>query len=420
MISWTKKILILTLGLISIILSVFYPGWWLLHHRSVDLPSYFVAGYMLRQGVNPYHPDEIRIMALQVGLSDPIYPYVYFPLVSLVFKPLSLLRYQTVQLLWFGISLVFFWSSLLLLYFIIRRCYPSSSNRFFLRFLLLIPITCLSHPLIVNFRHGQINAIILFFICAFMFLLMTGSEILAGFALALVISIKPQPAIILPYLLFKKRVRCVSSTIISFVIITILTVCASSLDDFRFYLRFILPSFGLTPNQFQRIFLYDPPNQSLQGIISRIFQTTKYSRGLWEKPELITLVSCIVLPTILALGFYRLYTWNKNKPGTDRALLRDCSYLLLTSLLISPITWDHHLVTIYPIAAYLLFEKPNRFWKSFTGMMILFFWILMVIPLFEYNPIWTLNRLASLGMSMKAFALLGFWSLFTIFGRHSL
>ncbi|MGB3975486.1 MAG: glycosyltransferase family 87 protein [bacterium] len=412
----TKKILILTIGLISILLSVFYPGWWLLHHRSVDLPSYYVAGYMLRQNVNPYHPDEIRIMALQVELSDPIYPYVYFPLVALAFMPLSLIRYQTVQLLWFGMSLIFFWLSLLLLYFITRRCYPSDSKLFFNRFLLLIPITCLSHPLIVNFRHGQINAITLFLICAFLYLLMTDSEILAGIALALVISIKPQPAIILPFLLYKKRFRCVSSTIISFATVTYSTVFATGWDNFRFYLRNILPSFSLVQNQYQRIFLYEPPNQSLQGIISRAFQTTKYSRGLWEKPELAILVACIALPTILMISFYKLFTWNRNKPTTDQALLRDCSYLLLTSLLISPITWDHHLVTIYPIAALLLFDKPGPFWKSPAGIMILFCWILMFIPLFEFHPIWTLNKLASLGMSIKGFALLGFWTLLTISG----
>lgn len=417
--SWTEPVFLLILGLISIYVSVLSPGIWLLHHRSVDLPSYYVAGYMVLKDANPYHPDEIITMAYQVDLTEPIFPYIYFPLVAVLFIPLSMIRYQTVQILWYYISQIFFLFSIVFLYRITRRCYSSDSPVFLKRFFYLIPITCLSFPLISNFRHGQINTIILFFVCAFLYFLMTNSEILAGFALALVLSIKPQPAFILPYLLLKKRFKCAASTIISFIIITGLTVFVVGSRNFLFYLTNILPSFGLTQSEFQRIFIYWPGNHSLQGFVSRLFLTTMDSFSLWEKPDLITWVSYILLLTVIAISFFRLHTWSRNKPTTDRMLLRDCSYLLILSIMASPITWDHHLVLIFPLAAFLLFEKPNKFWKSLAGITILFCWIIMANDLYLVHPFWTMNKITSLGMSIKMFAILGFWGLISIYGQNT-
>lgn len=414
--SKTEGIIVTMLILISFILAVFWPCLWLLKNNSTDLPSYYFAGYTLMKGGNPYRHAEMKELASQAGFSGSIWPYIYFPLTAMIFMPLSSIPFQTVQLIWFAVSQICFWLSLAVLYQITCRCYPSDPKSFFKRYIYMVPLTCLFFPLIMNFQHGQINTIILFFVCAFIYLLMTDSEMLAGFVLALVISIKPPPAIILPYLWFKKRFRCFWSTVISFVAITCLTIFITGWENFWFYLINILPSFCLKPTKYTPVLLNNPGNQSLQGIISRLYEATKNRWSIWGGTDHATVVSHVLLFIVMAIGFYRLYTWNRNKSATDRALLRDCSYVLIMSVLLSPIAWDHHLVIIFPIVAYLLFEKPNKFWKTLPGFMMFFCWTLMAIELYVYHPIWKQNIFASHGISIKGFASLGFWILLTIYG----
>lgn len=400
------------LGLAAFAVSVWYPGWWLLHNRAMDLPSYYVAGLLVVNGRNPYHPVELGTTAQRLGLADPIYPYIYFPIIALIFMPLSLMRYGSVQLLWFAVSQVFFWLSIVLLFQITRRCYPSESISSFRRLLYLVPVTCLAYPLVVNYQHGQVNTMMFFLICAFLYMLMSGSPVTAGIALALVIMIKPQPAVILPYLVFRKHIRCAVSTLVSFTAGTILTAHVVGWANFGYYLSDVLPSFSMIETRFPPIPLYVPANQSIHGIVSRLFQTTGYTVGILDYPDLVAPVSTFLIISVLVIGFGRVYTWNRGLGVSDRIILRDCAFLLVMSILLSPITWDHHLVTAFVAAIFLLFEKPGEFWKSSPGLVLGVCWILMIIPLYPFHPVWAINGIAALGTSIKAFALIGFWGLF--------
>lgn len=412
MIKGRNTVLIL-LGVASILLSIGYPGYWLLHNRSLDLPSYYVAGLLMVNNRNPYLPGEFWFTAEQLGLADPIYPYIYFPIIALIFMPLSLMKYSTVQILWFGISQVFFWFSIVLLVQITHRCFPSKQIPLLTRFLYLLPITCLSYPLVVNFQNGQVNTIMLFLICSFLYLILAESHIAAGVALALVIMIKPQPALIVPYLLYRKQFRSAISTIVTFIVGAILSGLAVGWDNFCYYLTDVLPSFSMIETRFPTIYPFVPPNQSIIGIVSRIFQNTMYTPGIIDRADLVRPVSSLLLAIILAIGFIRVFIWNQSRPTSDGSLLRDCSYLLVMSILLSPITWDHHLVIMFLAAAYLMFEQPTKFWKSLKGIFFLICWILMALPLFPFHRIWTSNGFFALGASIKGFALLGFWGLMT-------
>ena len=409
-----RNIVLMLLGVASIIVSVCYSGYWLLHNRSLDLPSYYVAGLLTLNGLNPYDPDELCLTAQQLGLTGPVYPYIYFPIIALVFMPLSLIKYNTVQLLWFGISQFFFWFSIALLAQITYRCFPSIKTSLPIRLLYLIPLACLSYPLVMNFQNGQVNTIMLFLICAFLYQIMTGAHITAGLALALVIMIKPQPAIIIPYLLYRKHIRCAVSSFIALIVGTGLTALVVGWDNFCFYLTDVLPSFSMIETRFPPIYLFAPPNQSIAGIVSRIFQNTMYTPGIIDRADLVRPISSLLLISVVTIGFIRVFTWNQRRSKSDHTLLRDCSYLLVMSILLSPITWDHHLIMTFSAGVFLMFDRSISYWKSFTGIAFGVCWVLMAIPLNPFYRLWTVNGFFALGTSLKGFALLGFWGLMTV------
>lgn len=375
-------------------------------------PSYYIAGLLALNGRNPYHPVELGLTAESLGLADPIYPYIYFPAIALAFMPLSLLDYPVVQSLWFVCSQLFFWFAILLIFRITTICYKTSNVSITRKILLIIPVTCISYPLVVNFQHGQINTLILFLLCTFLFSLMTGSNIISGIALGMVIMIKPQPLIIIPYLLFRKRFRCAIAAIVTVIAGTATTASVIGWDHFRYYLREVLPTFSMVETTFPPIPLFVPANQSVHGLVSRLFSTTQYTKSIFQYPEIIRPVSGLVVLIILSISFYTIWRWQRFLIPPQQALFRDGSFLLITSILLSPITWDHHLIVAYIAAVYLLFENQcvTRKKTLFPAMVIC--WILMMSPLYPFSSIWTYNALTALGTSLKAFSLIGFWALF--------
>jgi len=408
----TGSIIISIIVILALGFSVVYPAYWIFHYRAMDLPSYYIAGKLVLSGNNPYHPVELGMTAQALGLDNPIYPYIYFPMIALIFMPLSLLDYHTVQTIWFFVSQLFFWLSLFLMHFLINRQKTTNSKDSYRSSMIIILISCFSYPLIVNFQNGQVNTIILFLLSAFLVLLMKKSDYLAGISLGIVCMIKPQPLIIIPYLLFKRRFLAAGATALSFIIGTVATVQVVGWNNFLYYLKEVMPTFALVKTSFPSIPIYVPANQSIHGLIYRLLDTTQYSAGFVHYPSLVKPVANLVVFFILSVTAYKIWKWNKNQSESDNSIFRDSVFLLLTSIIISPITWDHHIVIASLAAVYQILGKPRFSLKHPANILVVFFWILLMLPLYPDNSFWMQNPFTTIGMSLKTFALLGFWGSF--------
>ncbi len=401
----TIAVLIIVLGL-----TVVYPGWWLTHYRAMDLPSYYVAGTLARESMNPYDPNLLVGAARALNIDDPIYPYIYFPMLALIFMPLSLLSYPVVQLLWFGLMQLFLWLSVIILYALIKPpekdvMHPWLSAG-------VIAICGFSYPLIEDLKNGQINVLILFLTCAFLYSLRGKSDLAAGITLGLVGMIKPQPLLIAPYLLLVGRRRAGAAAIITFIVGTVSTGAVLGRQFLAYYIREVLPTFNMVKTSFPPIMNFAPPNQSIQGIVSRFFQNTRFSEAILDMPTATAPVSRGITGIILVLTVLALFRHRQKLPYAFDRVFRDSSLILVTSLIISPITWNHHLVLMAVTGVYTFRALTVSNSRCSWDFILVACWILIVLPLDPFNRIWAQNQFWNLGMSLKAYALLVFWGAF--------
>lgn len=410
-----------------------YPLLQILSRRCLDLPSYYIAGKLALSGRNPYNPVELRMTAQALGMGTLVYPYIYFPMLALIFMPLSLLDYQTVQIGWFLLSQAFFWLSPVLLCAIDAACRPPGVPADRRRSIALIILLCLSYPLVSNFVNGQVNTLILFLLCAFVLQLIRGFDVQAGILLAIVAMIKPQPLILFPYLVLKRRFRAAMAALAAFVIGTAATASVIGWSNFRYYLHEVLPTFNMVQTSFPPILIYAPPNQSIHGFVFRLLHSTEYSSGFGQWPHLIrpAATAMVVLVFIVSAwvlvrrqdGARCLSAQAESKgagaasipaaqPDAEaRRMFRECAFLIVASILLSPITWDHHLVILGIAGASLLFTRPLPDFRRMPGLALLICWIVIMIPMMPFASIWTGSPFAGLGISLKLFAIAGFWAL---------
>lgn len=427
-----RKTVAVVLIVTAVCLSVIYPLLQILQGRCLDLPSYYIAGKLALNGRNPYNPVELRMTAQALGMGTLVYPYIYFPMLALIFMPLSLLDFSVVQILWFCISQAFFWLSLAVMRTIADACRPDDARSPSGSRVALILMACLSYPLVSNFVNGQVNTVILFLLSAFILQLIKGADIQAGLLLGIVGMIKPQPLILFPYLLLRRRFRAAVSALITFVAGTAATASVIGWSNFRYYLTEVLPTFNMVHTTFPPILIYAPPNQSIHGFLYRLLRSTEYSSGFVQVPSLIRPLSTMLVILVFLISAGALIRWRRedlrNKratsPGSDpmvgweqtkaRGIFRDCAFLIVTSILLSPITWDHHLVIVTIAGAYILGRISVAELIRPAVLPMFLCWVIVMSPMRPFHPAWTVSPAAGLGISLKLFAIAGFWILFMI------
>ncbi len=316
----TGRAIAIVLIAAAIGLAVLYPFAHILHNRCLDLPSYYIAGKLALNGRNPYNPVELRMTAQALGMGSLVYPYIYFPMLALIFMPLSLVNYQLVQIGWFFLSQAFFWLSLVVIRSIGKTCYPADPVAPAIRWMSLIVMASLSYPLVSNFMNGQVNTIILFLLSAFVLQLIKGLNIQAGILLGLVSMIKPQPLILFPYLLFKRRYRAAGAALATFVIGTAATATVIGWSNFRYYLREVLPTFNMVQTTFPPILIYAPANQSIHGLVFRLLHSTEYSTGFVQWPHLIRPIATVLVALIFCASAWVIFRRQARLAGGKAAL----------------------------------------------------------------------------------------------------
>lgn len=426
------RVIVAVLIAAAVGLAVIYPLVQVLGGRCLDLPSYYIAGKLALNGRNPYSPVELRMTAQALGMGTLVYPYIYFPMLALMFMPLSLLDYQTVQIGWFVLSQAFFWLSLVLLCAIDAACRPPGVPADKRRSLAVIVMLCLSYPLVSNFVNGQVNTVILFLLCAFVLQLIRGADVQAGVLLAIVAMIKPQPLILFPYLVLRRRFKAAAAALAMFVLGTAATASVIGWSNFRYYLREVLPTFTMVQTSFPPILVYAPPNQSIHGFVFRLMHSTEYSIGFGQWPHLIRPVATALVVLVFCASVWVVIRRQNNAcirpspsgsrtdgrapipamhPEQARGIFRECAFLIVTSVLLSPITWDHHLVILGIAGASLAFTRPLPDFSRPADLALIVCWIIIASPMMPFASIWTGSPFTGLGISLKLFAIAGFWVL---------
>ncbi len=307
-------------------------------------------------GVGAKYFDSARLYTTplrQTGLM-----FTYTPFAAMLFVPWAK-AFSMVQaeVVWTIVNLACLFA---MMYLTIRLVRPKLPATHALRWALtlMLPATLLD-PVLLTIGFGQVNLLlallVLFDLAGSRRVL--GRTVPLGIATGLAAAVKLTPLIFLPYMLLTGRIRGARNCLITFLICGLSAFVASPSASYAYWTKYIFESSragGLT-------FVSD---QNLATVLERFHHRPLPHLVLWG-------VLCVVAAGGLLLA---------------RAAQRSSSELLgvlvaaTTGLLISPITWTHHIVWVVPAILWLALAKDRPLWgRGFACFAAVLFWV---------SPIW--------------------------------
>jgi alpha-1,2-mannosyltransferase len=198
------------------------------------------------------------------------------------------------------------------------------------------------YPLWVDAVQGQANAVVLLLTIGGIVLLTRGHD---GGALALgaAAAIKLTPILALLWLAWERRWRAAGLMLLAFGLLTGVGFLARPSDSVS-YFRDVLPQLAKGTAYYS--------NQSLSGVLARLFTTNAYTDPWLPLPvEGVAVVGV----GLLLLAFWAV-TMRRHDP-----LARALAFLALLPLL-SSVTWEHHLIALLPLCWMVIVELARRGW----------------------------------------------------------
>jgi alpha-1,2-mannosyltransferase len=292
------------------------------HGDLIDLDVYRAAGRAILHGHSVFGGYVAHQLTIKV-------PFIYPPFSAVLAAPIALLSRRSSTWLWTAITLG-------LLIATVRVCFarliPHRDRLAAIAATLSVTVVMLAlTPVQEHLRFGQVG-IPLMACCVFDCMTPEPSWP-RGLLVGLATAIKLVPGIFIVYLWLTKRRRAALVAIATFAACTLVGVAFAPNDTWRFFTsRMLRP---LSPLFFS--------NQSLRGM---------FQRDLGHEWHIAWLAAVIA---IAAFGLRKASSAALN--GDE---LRGVALTGLVGVLISPISWIHHLVWIVPVLAVIVGTGRNR------------------------------------------------------------
>jgi alpha-1,2-mannosyltransferase len=267
--------------------------------------------------------------------------YIYPPFFALVLAPLTSLGLLAAARIWLLVVHAAFLVALAL----ILRIHPelSRSGR---RLFLLAGFTFM--PVYLNLKFQQVATVWLLLITAALWAVLRRRAGLAGAFIAAAASLKVSPIFLIPLFARLGRWRVAVLGGVTLVGVTLVSLLAAP-GSWQFF-TVVLPRIGLGTANWD--------NGSIDGLVSRIVELAP---GLFGSATQTVAKVVIAAAAVVVIG---ITLWLARDTGGQAWTLRLGVAALVTSLLIvSSVTWQHHLVTLLlPIAtaiAWITFRRPG-------------------------------------------------------------
>jgi hypothetical protein len=337
--SFRDRVLLLLL----IVIGAYYVTWsvvqWVTLTPSAlqfDFVNYFGGAQAAAHGTDIY-ADFKRSWGSEAW----VVAYIYPPFFALVLAPLTSLGLLAAARIWLlAVHAAFFGSLALIL-----RIHPELS-RGGRRLLLLASLGFM--PVYLNLKFQQVATIWLLLMTAALWAALRRRAGLAGAFIAAAASLKVSPIFLIPLFARVGRWRIAVLASVTLVALTVVTMLAAP-GSWQF-LTVVLPRIGLGTANWD--------NGSIDGLVSRIAQLAP---GLFGGATQTVAKAVIVAAAVIVIG---ITIWRAQPSGEQMWTLRLSVAALITALLIvSSVTWQHHLVTLLlPMAtgiAWITVRRPG-------------------------------------------------------------
>jgi alpha-1,2-mannosyltransferase len=217
---------------------------------------------------------------------------------------------------------------------------------------------------------AQISPLLLLSVVGGLYFLHTRRPVAAGVALAFGTVLKLSPILFVLWLLARREYRAFAASLIAMTLLSLLTLAVTGAAPFERFFRHVLPilSQGTT-------FDY---NISIVAIAGWIFDLGSPRRPEFLPPDLrLTLVKLIFYGLVLGVSGWAL--WRTQRAEAPARLSGEYALINMTLLLISPITWSHHVLhALLPIFLVTVQEISRRRYALLAGAALCYLLILQV------------------------------------------
>jgi alpha-1,2-mannosyltransferase len=275
--------------------------------------------------------------------------FTYTPFAALAFVPLAPLSTSVMGVLWTTVSMVCLELSIWLCVGWIgiarKRLRVGITAAACLAAIWLDPV---SSTLLL----GQVNLVLMLLVLVDCWL--PDGNRWKGIGVGVAASIKLLPAFFILYFLVTRRLRAAALAAATFAATVAVGFVALPKDSIKYWGGTVLESSRVGDPQ-------NPRSQSLQSLLVRWLHTSQDIRPAW-----------LVLSLAIVIAALTIAVWAN---GKGDQLLAVCTCAAAT-LLISPITWQHHWVWVVP---FLLWLAPQA-WRSRSRLL----WIAAAVALTEF------------------------------------
>lgn len=307
-----------------------------------DFTSYYVASQVVRQGMPEalYYPEPVGSLlaqasvqhpwidvAVAAGVPNPNY-YLYPPLFAVVMLPLAWLPYGTAFALWLAANVVFL-ALALLLFMRTERDWTLTT----LAACVLFAGTF--HPVWHHLKIGQSSLLVLLLLSLCLAFLRRGRDLAAGLALSGAILLKLTPALLLALLAIRGRWKAAFAALTGVVVLSLASVPIVGWEAQETYFARMVPLLS-AGTAFH-------PNQSLNGFLTRALGFGEYRKADLSAAFPIPRIAA-VLVGVVVVGISLRAVWRRRRDQRSSTLDDGFATLVLASLLVSPISWEHHYV----------------------------------------------------------------------------
>jgi alpha-1,2-mannosyltransferase len=337
------------------------------------------------------------------GTQSWVVAYIYPPFFALLLAPLTSLGLVAAARIWLLVVHAAFLVALAL----ILRIHPelSRSGR---RLFLLASFTFM--PVYLNLKFQQVATVWLLLLTAALWAVLRRRAGLAGIFIAAAASLKVSPIFLIPLFARLGRWRVALVGGVTLVAVTVVSMLAAP-GSWQFF-TVVLPRIGLGTANWD--------NGSIDGLVSRIVELAPRLFG--DATQTVAKVA-IVATAVIVIG---VTLWMSRPAGEQVWALRLSVAALITSLLIvSSVTWQHHLVTLLlPIAtaiAWITARRPGtRYGWGLAAAYIMCWMDRRAFPLPADLQVHTPGQgaLVLAGTSVKLAGLLLLWLLLLQMLRH--
>ncbi|HEY0486041.1 MAG TPA: glycosyltransferase family 87 protein [Mycobacteriales bacterium] len=194
---------------------------------------------------------------------------------------------------------------------------------------LVLPLGVALEPVRDTLGFGQVNLLLAFLVLVDGWLLARGRRDVAGFGIGVAAAIKLTPAVFVVYLLLRREWRPAANALAAAAAATLLAAAVDWRTSWQFWTSMLWDTSRVGRSD-------STPNQSLLGLVARLYDDSTPPRWPW-------LLAVLV---VLAVGLARAVR------AEDRVAA--LTVVGLTGCLVSPISWVHHLVWVGPAIVVLL------------------------------------------------------------------